>query len=77
MAAATALLRTGSVGNAARVLSVSRETIRTQLKAVFRKCDIHSTLELVALLGSASLFSGPDPVRAASRQWSELRWENP
>jgi DNA-binding CsgD family transcriptional regulator len=77
MAAATALLRTGSVGNAARALSVSRETIRTQLKAVFRKCDIHSTLELAVLLGSASLFLGPDPIRVTPRQWSEPRRETP
>ncbi len=76
-AAATAVLRTGSVDSAARLLSVSRETIRTQLKAVFRKCDIHSTLELVTLLASASLFCGPDPVRAGPNHWSGLRWGSP
>jgi DNA-binding CsgD family transcriptional regulator len=75
IAAALALLHGGSVANAARALSVSRETIRTQLKAVFRKCDIHSTLELTALLRSASLFSGPDPTRGPSTPWSGRRDE--
>jgi DNA-binding CsgD family transcriptional regulator len=77
IAAALALLHSGSVGNAARALSISRETVRTQLKAVFRKCDIHSTLELAALLRSAALFSGPDPTRTPSNPWNELRWEAP
>jgi hypothetical protein len=75
IAAAMALLHTGSVDNAARALSVSRETVRTHLKAVFRKCDIHSTLELAALLRSTSLFGGPDPKRATDGRLNELCWE--
>jgi DNA-binding CsgD family transcriptional regulator len=59
-AAALTVVKTGSVGIAAQELSVSRETIRSHLKAVFRKCDIHSTLQLAALVRSTSLFAGPD-----------------
>jgi DNA-binding CsgD family transcriptional regulator len=59
-AAALTVVKTGSVGIAALELSVSRETIRSHLKAVFRKCDIHSTLQLGALVRSTSLFAGPD-----------------
>jgi DNA-binding CsgD family transcriptional regulator len=66
-AAALAVIRTGSVDNAAASLSVSRETIRSQLKAVFRKCDIRSTLQLAALIRSVGLFCG------AERTWNERR----
>lgn len=59
-AAVLAVIKSGGVNSAARQLSLSRETVRTHLKAAFRKCDIHSTLELAALIRAMSLFGGPD-----------------
>jgi DNA-binding CsgD family transcriptional regulator len=57
-AVVTALLRDGSIVKAASRLSVSRETIRSHLKRIFRKCDVHSQDELMSLLHCVSQFAG-------------------
>jgi hypothetical protein len=57
--AALAVIRMGGVDNAATSLYLSRETVRTQLKAVYRKCDIRSSAQLADLIHSVTLFCGP------------------
>jgi DNA-binding CsgD family transcriptional regulator len=66
-AAALTVVKTGQIDVAAHELSLSRETIRSHLKAVFRKCDIHSTLELAGLVRATAVFSGPDRRRERLR----------
>lgn len=58
---AAALIRGDSVERAAAALGITVETIRSHAKSLFRKCEIHSRAELVALVGSLSQFSGADP----------------
>jgi DNA-binding CsgD family transcriptional regulator len=53
----TALLRTASVEKAAQRLSLSRETVRSHLKRIFRKCDVHSQEELMSLLHCLAQFA--------------------
>jgi len=57
-AVVAALLRDCSVATTASRLSLSRETIRSHLKRIFRKCDVHSRDELMSLLHCLSLFAG-------------------
>lgn len=54
------VLRTGSLGEAANRLNIRRETIRSHLKRIFGKCDVHSQEELVSLIHCLSQFAaGP------------------
>ena len=57
--AASALLNAGSTKGASRTLHRSSETVRSHLKSLFRRCDVHSKTELAALLWSSTLFAGP------------------
>jgi DNA-binding CsgD family transcriptional regulator len=59
-AAAAALLSAGSTKGASHSLNRSHETVRSHLKALFRRCDVHSKTELAALLWAATLFAGDD-----------------
>ena len=61
IAAALAVIRMGGVENAATSLYLSRETVRTQIKAVYRKCDIRSSAQLAHLIHSVTLFCGREP----------------
>jgi DNA-binding CsgD family transcriptional regulator len=65
--AALTVVKTGQIDMAAHELSLSRETIRSHLKAVFRKCDIHSILELAGLVRTTAVFSGPERKRERLR----------
>lgn len=58
IAVARELLRTGSVAATAKNLSLSIETIRTYLKRIFRKCDVHSKSELMTILLWLAEFPG-------------------
>lgn len=55
-----ALLRCGSIQEAADRLSRSRETVRTHVKCAFRKCGVHSKAELLALVHCISHFVAED-----------------
>jgi DNA-binding CsgD family transcriptional regulator len=57
LAVIAAVLRTRSLQNAATRLSLSHETIRSHLKRIFRKCDVHSQDELMSLLHCLSQFT--------------------
>jgi DNA-binding CsgD family transcriptional regulator len=52
------LLKGASASEIATSLSLSRETVRSHLKRIFRKCEVSSMLELLALVQAASDF-GP------------------
>jgi DNA-binding CsgD family transcriptional regulator len=58
IAVLSALLRTGTAHKAARRLVLSHETVRSHLKRIFRKCDVHSQAELMTLLDCISRFAG-------------------
>ena len=45
-----------SIASAAEQLSISSETARSQLKAIFAKTDIHRQADLVALLSRLQYF---------------------
>jgi DNA-binding CsgD family transcriptional regulator len=66
-AAASAVLSAGSTKGASRSLHRSSETVRSHLKSLFRRCDVHSKTELGALLWSSTLFAASDhePARAS------------
>lgn len=53
----SALLRTGSIDNAARRLCLSRETVRSHLKRIFRKCDVRSQEDLRSLINCVAQFA--------------------
>jgi DNA-binding CsgD family transcriptional regulator len=50
------LLRNHSLSESARRLHISRETVRTHLARIFRKCGVHSRDELLTLLHSCAQF---------------------
>lgn len=50
------LLRDCSLTLSAKRLHISRETARTHLARIFRKCDVHSQEELLGLLRCCALF---------------------
>lgn len=54
------LLRTGSPVKAAARLHVTHETLRSHLKRIFAKCEVHSQEELLALLRCLAQF-GAEP----------------
>lgn len=56
VAVVTELLASGTVQTAASRLSLSHETIRSHLKRIFRKCDVHSKIELCSLLQRVAEF---------------------
>lgn len=53
----TMLLRTGTAEGTARGLALSPETVRSHLKRIFRKCEVHSKIELMSLLHSIAQFT--------------------
>lgn len=53
---AVAMLRTGSLAEGSTLLHISRETARSHLKQVFRKCGVHSQEQLVTLLNNLCQF---------------------
>ena len=64
------------LADVAEALGLSRESSRVYLKRIFRKCDVHSQVELVALVQRLSVFapvytqwlvsSGPNAARQRS-----------
>lgn len=50
------ILRARSLRKAAARLRITHETIRSHLKRIFRKCDVHSQEELVSLLHCVAEF---------------------
>lgn len=57
IAVVTELLASGAVAKAAEDLFLARETVRSHLKRIFRKCGVHSRQDLFALLHCLSQFS--------------------
>lgn len=51
------MLASGAVARVAEDLFRSKETVRSHLKRVFRKCGVHSRQDLFALLNCLSQFS--------------------
>jgi len=58
---AAALIRGDGVEGASKALGITIETVRSHAKSLFRKCDVHSRADLIALIGSLSQFAGADP----------------
>jgi DNA-binding CsgD family transcriptional regulator len=52
-----ALLASNSPRAVARRMTVGRETVRTHLKRIFRKCNVHSQTELLSLIHSLSVLA--------------------
>lgn len=50
------ILKGANADDIANALSLSRETVRSHLKRVFRKCDVNSMTELLTLIQAASDF---------------------
>ena len=50
------ILKGANADDIAKALSLSRETVRSHLKRVFRKCDVNSMTELLTLIQAASDF---------------------
>jgi DNA-binding CsgD family transcriptional regulator len=53
----SALLASNSPRAVARRMTVGRETVRTHLKRIFRKCNVHSQTELLSLIHSLSVLA--------------------
>lgn len=62
------MLRTGTLLEAARRLHIARETARTHLKRVFRKCQVNSQEELISLLHCLCRFCPVDTVRRSQTE---------
>lgn len=56
MAVVGELSRGSSIDGAAKSLTLSRETIRSHMKRIFRKCEVASKPELLALLTGLATF---------------------
>jgi len=53
------VMRSGSIGRAAKVLGVSPETVRTHLKHIYAKTDVNRQSALALLLAAATLARVP------------------
>ena len=61
---AAALIRGDGVEGAAKALGITIETVRSHSKSLFRKCDVHSRADLLALIGSLTQFAGVNTTTA-------------